>query len=177
MVSSKRTGMTLLEVLVALALSGLLFSSIVSVVTAFAVHETAVRAVGSNEAAEAAARAGVSRLILELRVGADTSDRFLGATHRAAFDSRCRSGGGWKGACRIELRVLRTADATRLEVRQAAQRWRAIVSVSGAAEMRYLRIAGGAREWVGDWGRSLGAPRAIALVTASDTLVLGARRP
>jgi prepilin-type N-terminal cleavage/methylation domain-containing protein len=166
----RRPAFTLVEIVVALALSGLVLTGVGAVVSAAQDVRTRVaRSVVEHE------REFVEVAWLEATLArvdrAGGLNLFHGSEHFAQFPTTCARAGGWTAPCRATLRLLPdtsgtlrlTADVdgeTRLDRRGMARGVRFAYHNSGAD--------GGT--WMPAWAAGSVAPSAMALVRGGDTL-------
>lgn len=170
----RRAGATLLELLVALALSGLVLGVLVEASAALS------RSIATTQTASAALAArGVGLQQLSVRLQAVSSrdtlpPPFGGTSDDAWFASRCRNADGGTSECVVELRLLSLRDSRLLEMRGGAEGFAAIGQFDQSAELRYYDS--GLGEWKTEWIGASRAPRMLALVSPRDTLYFGTSR-
>jgi prepilin-type N-terminal cleavage/methylation domain-containing protein len=175
-----RRGVTLLELIIALAISGLAILGCVMLVDQLNdSHERIVR----DRAADAKAGNGdrlLRRLLADARTTTDTGDRFRGDEHNARYLTLCDTPSGWPEPCRVSLSIdsLRDSSAFVAETKREDRLDETIEErfelrrVFGAATFRYLDLAVRDSSWVGRWAPSIALPGAIVIVTGTDTTVL-----
>jgi prepilin-type N-terminal cleavage/methylation domain-containing protein len=172
MTDSERAGFTLLEVVIALALAGMLLlgaRSLLSVTGDGAERVTA-------EAAAVDRNANAARLLRDLALRAEVrfqdGPRFRGDGRGARWESWCEVPVGWLERCEVTLallsvkgrRVLTLAlpDGTIVPVRE------------GFAEghILYLRSAADGGAWSASWDSNIAPPLALGLVLDGDTVIV-----
>jgi prepilin-type N-terminal cleavage/methylation domain-containing protein len=179
---NNRSGVTLVELIIALAISGL---AILGCVMLLDQLNDAHARISRDRVADATAGNGdrlLRRLLVDAHTTADTADRFRGDEHNASYVTLCDVPSGWPEACRVTLSLDSLRDSTvivayiahdssgdeRLDVR----------GVLGPATFRYLDLSARDSLWVRKWATSIALPSAIALVVGFDTTVfpLGSAR-
>ncbi len=169
---SSRRGFTLIELMLTLGLLGfvlvsaeLLFTRVSD--TRTVIERDAARA-DSNYNGERLARA----LVRSAESSPDSSARFVGNEFSAEFSSWCPAAGGWLERCRVLLlldhRPTETVVIAQLSSRGAVE----LLHVPGSAGLRYLDRSASDTSWFDSWGTNILTPDAVAIVSATDTLIL-----
>jgi prepilin-type N-terminal cleavage/methylation domain-containing protein len=165
-------GFTLIEILVALAVSGLVVLSARALMEAVddAATRIGVRAESSDRTANAERllRAVVGRL----EVGTPASGQFGGDERSAQFTSWCERPGGWLERCAVTLVLRPERGGTAVALELSTGETITVARGSGRAELRYLSDARGGGSWIRVWGSGITAPLAIAVFLERDTLLL-----
>jgi prepilin-type N-terminal cleavage/methylation domain-containing protein len=168
---TRRTGFTLLEVVVALSVGSLIV---------LATHELFRVVVDSAERVPAAARStnrvrNGERLLQELfarvEIGIDSASRFAGFPHDVRFDSWCSAAGGWLERCTVALALVTHGDSVSLDGVWGQQRTR-FATASGSGRFRYLRSAELGGAWLERWGDAISAPLAVEVHLGGRTIFL-----
>lgn len=171
-----RSGFTLIELIVVIAMLGLILLGIRSMLHAMMDSEDRL-----STRARDAERAGVGERQLRDVLGrvtmVSTGDaNFSGDADEMRFRTWCESAYGWLERCELLLTRRRTARGSAI-----------VASVDGTTlgswltapdlELRYLDGALEAGRWLPGWGRAVDLPRAVGFVRPGDTLVVpvGAR--
>jgi prepilin-type N-terminal cleavage/methylation domain-containing protein len=169
---SARRAMTLIEVMAALAISGLLLMSGRALLAQLEDAGTTLgRSARANDKLSNATRT-LYALVRRADVRADSASRFVGDSSSASFRSLCEQSGGWLEPCSVSVEIDIGPDSSSLVGQLSTggtltlQRW------PGVGRFRYLDVTGAQDQWVSQWGRSIVAPAAMALVIATDTIVL-----
>lgn len=167
-----RRAMTLIEVMAALAIGGLLLMSGRALLAQLQDAGTTLgRSVRENDRRENATRT-LYAIVRRADVRSDSSSRFVGDSMSASFRSLCEEPGGWLERCDVTLLIDIGPDSSSLVGQLATggslmlRRW------PGVGRFRYLDVSGAQDQWVSTWGRSIVPPAAMALVVPTDTLVL-----
>lgn len=176
--NSRRTGFTVLELIVALAVGGTAILGAAAVLGNVA--DQAERL--TDEARASDAQANGERLLRALAAsyvsGFDGGIAFAGERTAATFVSWCHVPDGWQERCRVRL-VLRagpSADSFSALVAELSSGSSEVLLSglpgAGAVELRYLDDPAGGGRWFHTWGAGVSAPIAIGVVTATDTLIV-----
>jgi Tfp pilus assembly protein PilW len=164
--------MTLVELMAALAIAGLLLVTGRSVLDqigrASATLGRAARAADERANSARALRAVVRRA----DVRPDSLDRFSGDSVSATFRSFCEVAGGWLVPCAVTLVLDARPDSSALSARLSTGGSLSLEPRAGAGTLRYLDVGVSPQTWVGQWGRSIVPPAAVAMIIAGDTIVL-----
>src|SRR5690242_12765359 len=163
-----RSGFTLLELLVALTVSGIVVLLAHAVFTAVTDAGRAVRETRLALDRESNARRWMEAALLSLDVGSDSAaGPFEGRPDRMAFSAWLETSGGWFERRRIELR----RDGTNFD----ADSMMLADSVTDVA-FDYLLEPGEDTKWMREWISPVSAPLAVRIritrLAATDTLLL-----
>lgn len=164
-----RRGFTLLEVIIALAISTMVVSGCHVLLTATMQSRDAARDVGAEEIRNGNINRTLRRLVRQVeRLDRDS----VTAGDKLNFSqwSWCDGPRGVPDRCLLTLRIRTASDSTTLELSMGET---ASVVVPGIAPRRllYLEEGDNGRQWKTTWSsRSL--PRAIGIVVDADTLLL-----
>lgn len=179
--SRRRRGFTLPEVMVALAVAGLVLLG--ARATVDAVQGLAAR---SAEAARASDRAlngerALRRLVEGITTGDDEGTHFEGGALAARFRSRCPVPAGWTEPCVVRLMV-EPRDSTlalvaRVSGPSGGEAPLVLLTARERLTLGYLHDASAGGEWFTAWGRSIVAPVAVGVRRDDELLILpiGAR--
>lgn len=165
------SGFTLLEVVVALAIAGMLLLGARWVLSAVGDGTERV----SAEAGEVDAAANAERLARDLALRTEVrlgGERFRGDARGVRWGTWCDVPAGWQERCRVTLAVLSTEGRNVLAL---AFDDGAIVPVREgftAGQVMYLRSAESGGVWSAAWDSEIAVPLAIGVVMDRDTLVL-----
>lgn len=171
-----RAGFTLVEVVVALAISGLVLLAARQMLEALAAGADRLSAAARAADREANADRLLRALVGRLEVGTQEAGEFAGAERAASFTSWCDAPGGWQERCAVTLAI------------DSAAVGRPVLAVSiarpggppGAAEVlvlrdgfadgafRYLSDAGAGGTWFRAWGRGVTTPLAIGVILVRE---------
>jgi prepilin-type N-terminal cleavage/methylation domain-containing protein len=169
-----RAGFTLLEVMVALTVMGVVLvgaRTLLGQIADDADRITAASADADREAnAEALLRTVAGRL--ELSPPADGNAGFEGTPRGMRFHTWCEVPDGWLERCRASLGFVETNGEPLLALRLSTGETVPLRRGFAAGELVYLRDAAAGGDWVRDWGASLTAPLAVGVVIDGDTAIV-----
>jgi prepilin-type N-terminal cleavage/methylation domain-containing protein len=167
-----RRGVTLLELLIALTISGL---AILGCVMLLDQLNDSHERIGREHVADATAGNGdrlLRRLLVDARTTTDTAERFRGDEHNASYLTLCDTPAGWPEACRVTLSVDSLRDSSVIVAETSGDDRFEVRRIPGAATFRYLDLSSRDSSWVRQWATSIALPGAIGLVVGNDTTVL-----
>lgn len=167
-----RRGVTLLELLVALAISGLAILGCVMLLDQ--INDSHER-IEHERASDAAAGNGdrlLRRLLVDARTTTDSAERFRGDERNASYLTLCDTPSGWPEACRVTLTVDSLRDSSAIIAEINGDEHLEVRRIPGAATFRYLDLSGRDSSWARQWATSIALPGAIAVVVGTDTTVL-----
>lgn len=173
-----RRGFTLVEVLVALALSAMVLVGASGLLDALGAHATSVlrsaRALDSSMNADDFLR----RALADLVVRSDTFPSFEGDESVFAFRTSCDAPHGWREPCGVRVAAERADSGHRLVIRQDDGSVLMLRTRLARASFRYLLTADEGGQWVARWPNTLMLPLAVGLIAGDDTIVarIGERR-
>jgi type II secretory pathway component PulJ len=169
---SSRPGLTLIELMLALMLTGFLFLGGRLMLDQLA----DAGAVLARHAGESDTEANAERLLRALvgraDAAADTARPFAGAPDETSFESWCERPAGWLERCRVTLNLQRVGGNTVIAATLSTGERYQLRSFRGRGAFRYLGRGPATNGWLLAWGRSIVAPRAVGVVTEGDTLLL-----
>jgi hypothetical protein len=166
-------GTTLLELMLALALAGLLLLGLLLLVD----QASGAGIVLARNAARVDAEANGDRLLRALvaraQSSADSLRMFVGEPDRAAFDTWCDRPAGWLERCRVTLMLMSHEDRTVVVAMISTGETHPVRTMRGRGVLRYFgRGVDDEVGWLTAWGRSIRLPAALGMVTERDTVVL-----
>jgi prepilin-type N-terminal cleavage/methylation domain-containing protein len=170
----KRAGFTLVEVMVALLVIGVLVTGARVMLGQIADDADRIAAAG----AEADRAANADRLLrqiagrLDVAAGPGDETRFEGQPQGARFRSWCEVPDGWLERCEVSLGFIEVEGEPVLAVRMGGEEPLALVRGFDEGELLYLREATGGGVWVHSWGASITAPVAFGVVIDGDTSIV-----
>jgi prepilin-type N-terminal cleavage/methylation domain-containing protein len=168
----ERRGVTLLELLVALAIAGLAMLGGVLLLDQVDDSARRIDAESRRDALDNNGERALSRLLADARGSSDTADRFRGDDQNASFLGLCDMPSGWPELCRVGLSITSEPDSSAVVAQPASGPAFAVARVAGPAAFRYLDAArSGDSAWLARWTASIALPAALALITPVDTTV------
>lgn len=166
----RRRGLTLIELIVALAVTGLVLLGARTLMEGVAASAARVSAVtrGADEDAngERLLRAVVGRL--ETGPGKP----FTGNPRSAGFSSWCDVPGGWQDPCDVTLVVDSLGGRPALVAVLSTGEALPVRAGFSSGELRYLSDASGGGQWFREWPLGLTTPVALGFVVDGDTLLV-----
>lgn len=171
--SHRRTGFTLLEVVAALLLCGLV--TLGGVMLLDQLNDGDLRIV--REAIVNASSGNGDRVLRRLLADAepaveDSLDRFRGEERYLALLTRCDVPAGWAERCRAALSIDSLRDSSVLFIETDRGDRLGLRRLGGLMSFRYLDPVVRDSAWRRTWAASVTLPAAVALVSARDTIVL-----
>lgn len=168
-----RRGVTLIELLVALAISGIALLGGLALLDQVQDGDARIAANSLRDARVANGDRMLHMLLADARSTTDTADRFRGDERNASFQTLCETTSGWSEPCRALLSIDSVADSSRMIAQDDRGDRQIVRQVPGLAAFRYLDLSAAKDStWIARWSTSVVLPGAIALITRSDTTVL-----
>lgn len=165
-------GFTLIEVMVALAISGIVLLGARALLTQLADHTDRI----VQAASEADREANADRLLRALvgRIDASTGEArtFSGDERAARFTTWCDVPAGWQEQCGVRLEIIPIENSQALTVHFSGGE--AIVLRKGfrLGALRYLSNPGGGGIWLRSWKSTIATPLALGIFLDSDTMIV-----
>jgi prepilin-type N-terminal cleavage/methylation domain-containing protein len=173
-IARRRSGFTIIELSIGLALSGLVFTGILMLLDQLAdsrarfIHEADVENTVAN--GERILRTMIERA----EAGGDSTERFVGDDRAATFVSWCDVPRGWPERCRVALILAPGTDTSTVQIALSSRDTVMVARIGGTSRLRYLNTSQSPPAWVVAWGTSIALPAAVAIVTERDTVILRA---
>lgn len=164
----RRPGFTLIELMAALMLSGLVLLGAHRLLDQLGDGRDRLRAASTGDAARINRTRLLRELVAHAELNGDSGRRLVGAARSASFASMCLAPAGWLERCVVSLTLDMSGDSSVLEGTldgKSLSLWNG----RGNASLAYFEKG---RGWLREWSSSLALPSAVAIVTASDTLIL-----
>jgi prepilin-type N-terminal cleavage/methylation domain-containing protein len=169
-----RTGFTLVEVMVALVVMGVVLVGARAMLGQIADDADRITA-ASAEADRAANADGLLRTIagrLEVVPVPGQEIRFEGEPQGARFHSWCEVPDGWLERCEVSLGFIELEGEKVLALRLSTGELVPLRRGFQSGEMTYLRDAATGGAWIRSWGASITAPLAFGIVVDGDTTIV-----
>ena len=167
-----RRGMTIIELMAALSIAGLLLLGGRSLLDQLArAQKTLGRSARATDELSNATRT-LYALARRADVRPDSASRFIGDSTNASFRTWCERTGGWLEPCGLTVLIDVGPDSSSLVGQLSTGGVLILARWPGAGTLRYLDVSGQREQWVSQWGRSIVPPAALALVVPGDTIVV-----
>lgn len=168
----RQIGFTLIEVVVALAVGGVVILGAHALLAAVA--DGADRITHASVEADRIANGErlLRALLGRLEVGTDSTRRFAGDEREARFTSWCDVPAGWLERCEVHIAVRTDGAGGTLSVLLPTGIAVEVRRGVGPLSLRYLTNAAEGGRWVRTWGASLTAPLALGIVSDRDTMIV-----
>lgn len=165
-----RRGTTLLELMLALALLGMLVALLHAAAATVAVEGANIPRRASADDHRAIGELLLRRLLENTEATGDTSTSFRGGALGMSFRTSCPAPGGWGEPCVVEVSIDNGADSSSVIVTRSDGVPIRALRVAGTLTLRY-RIPGNRAAWIAEWGGTISLPTAVGVVTDSrDTI-------
>ena len=165
-------GLTLVEVMVALALSGIVVLGARVIVEALGEMSARLRVLAAANDGEANAERLLRSLVERIETGTDAARPFRGADSSASFTTWCRVGGGWQERCRVDMAFTRIGAQRGFYLATSTGLELVLRPGLNSGEFRYLASARNGGVWYSEWRGELTPPLAVEVRIDADTLVL-----
>ncbi len=164
-----RHGFTLIEVMVAIAIGGLVLLGARSLLEVLADEEHHVALDTSPENARSNGYRTLRFLVGQMEVGTTESGPFSGDPDRTSFTTWCDVPAGWQERCAVTIAFEREAEGPALVAHLPGERRLVLARDFSAGEFRYLNSATSGGQWFLQWGRGITAPLAIGVIIDRGT--------
>jgi prepilin-type N-terminal cleavage/methylation domain-containing protein len=159
-----RDGFTLLEVLVALSVSGFVVLAARTVMVQLTRGAQATVRVGITTQADVYAERTVRALLLQTEAGPEPDHQFNGTSRSVDFRTSCLVTSGWRDSCRATMAIVRRGgDSVDLAVWLSTGEHFRMPLGTGLAEFLYLGDPRSGVRWLRSWE---GAPTSASLGAA-----------
>jgi prepilin-type N-terminal cleavage/methylation domain-containing protein len=171
-------GFTLVELMAAIALSGVMISGSVLLLQRLEDEAGRIRVAGDDVARQGNGERLFRALTRNAEASSDSSLRFRGDERSASYQSWCSMPSGWDEHCSVLLVIDQGLDSSTVIAELSSGEHLRLVKLRGGVEFRYLDLSARDSAWTRYWGQGVKLPSAIAMIRSSDTLIfpLGASR-
>ncbi|MEO7455561.1 MAG: hypothetical protein ABIY52_04820 [Gemmatimonadaceae bacterium] len=164
--------MTIVEVMLGIALGGLLLVSATALLGQIEAANTILGRVARTEDTRANATRILYALLTRVDVRPDSLGRFTADATSAHFRTHCEVPGGWLEPCDVSVSLDAQHDSSAVIGQLSTGEVLTLGTWLGQGEFRYLEVSPSGDKWLAQWGRSIVPPAAMALVLATDTIML-----
>jgi prepilin-type N-terminal cleavage/methylation domain-containing protein len=170
--SYRSRGMTLVEVIAALALAGIILLG--GVMLLDQVSDSGERIVSERwaQAGESNAIELTRRLLRDATPSFDSTRLFRGASNSLDYYARCRVPAGWFENCHMTLAVDAVRDTAAVMAQFDGGEQFTVLRRAGSIAFRYFDFTSADSAWSARWTTSATTPSALAIISALDTVVL-----
>ena len=163
-----RRAFTLVEVIVAIAIGGLVLLGARSLLEALADEEHHIARETTVEDARANGHRTLRSLVGEMEVGTTESGPFSGDPARTSFTTWCDTAYGWQERCAVSIAFESEGGEPVLVAHLPEGQSRVLARGFRQGELRYLNSAASGGQWFRQWGRGITAPLAIGVILERD---------
>lgn len=170
--SRRGKGFSLLEVVVAIAIGGMVIigaQHLVDTLANQADHFTEQTAVDTERAN---GERQLRELVGQLQVGSPGTAPFFGDSASARFSTWCGTAAGWLEQCTVTVSIAAMDEAPAVIADLPNMRRLVLARGFSHGAFRYLETAAGGGEWVTRWGPGSRAPIALGVVLDTDTVIV-----
>lgn len=171
-VRASRDGFTLLEVVVALAISGLVLLGARVMLQQVADGAERIASTTATADREANAERTLRELVLRLEVSPAAGRKVVGDARGASFSTWCDVPAGWQERCEVTVGLVHAGEANVLALSGPGLGVQPVRRGFRNGTLLYLADASGGGSWTRSWTSTLTAPLAIAAAMDGDTLIL-----
>jgi prepilin-type N-terminal cleavage/methylation domain-containing protein len=169
---SPRRGMTLLEIIAALAIAGMALLGGILLLDAVNDDASRIARDGAAQASDGNAAAAVGRMLLETEASFDSTKRFRGSERSLDYFTRCAVPSGWTEPCHVMLAIDSLPDGSAISAQPDGGDRFVFARYAGIAEFRFFDATSRDSSWLTSWRTSATLPSAVAIVVGADTVVL-----
>jgi prepilin-type N-terminal cleavage/methylation domain-containing protein len=175
---AKCAGMTLIEIIAALAISGLALLG--AILLLHQLTDTGAR-IGLSASTQASERNGarlLRQLLLDSFVTADSADWVRGDGQSVSLATSCQTSRGWRASCHAMLLVDSRRDSSVIFAETDVGESAALVRVAGVVTFAYFDAYAPDSAWTSHWSAGARMPAALGVLIGRDTIVypIGAAR-
>ena len=177
-IRERRSGMTLLEVIAAVMIAGLVLRG--GVLLLDQVNDSGARIVDErwSQAYQGNAYDAAKRMLREATPSFDSTKVFRGDARSVDFFTRCQMPAGWKEICHVTFAIDSIRDTTVVVAQFDDGRQFTVRRRVGGTTFRFFDFNSRDSSWIATWSTSATLPSALAVIGIADTVVfpIGASR-
>jgi prepilin-type N-terminal cleavage/methylation domain-containing protein len=169
---ARRGGFTLVEVVVAISVSGLVLLGAHALLVGVADATDRLTAVTREAERSANGERLLRTLFARVEVGTSPVQRFAGDPRKARFTSWCDSPRGWQERCEVAVVFDSLGGRPAFVVVLSTGEVLPLRTHFGSGELRYLADPAAGGSWVRQWGPGAEAPVAVGVIVDHDTMIV-----
>jgi prepilin-type N-terminal cleavage/methylation domain-containing protein len=170
---SRTRGFTLIELMVAIMLTGIVLLGARALWESLAVSVDRLQSQATADVRDMNGERLLRSLLGRLEVGTDQSSEFAGDEQHTTFTTWCDMPAGWQERCDVVLGIEPDSSAgLRLVARLSTGDVIALQRGFSTGTLRYLNDPIGRGVWFRIWGHGITAPLAIGVITDGDTAIV-----
>lgn len=174
--SVTRKGFTLLELVVAVAIGGYVFSLAALLMTVCTEQAVTVAQVARTRAAEGTSEMHLRWLVGQMHSSDDSSAAPVGTSSFIRFSSWCEDPAGWRERCEVEISLPPAGESLRgLQMRTSHGGNDRILTGARVLGFLFLEVPHRGGIWRREWIDPSTLPPAVGIVRDADTLILRTR--
>jgi prepilin-type N-terminal cleavage/methylation domain-containing protein len=171
-VNARRSGFTLIELIVALFVGGVVVLGARLILESIATAENRLAAAAAGASRASNGDRLMRTLFTRLEVGTDEAREFGGDERVATFTTWCDVPAGWLERCDALVAIDTAAGELALVARLSTGERIVLRRGFLTGALRYLNTPAGGGQWFRVWGHGITAPLAIGLITDTDTTIV-----
>ena len=168
---SNRRGMTLLEIVVALALAFAVVSLGAGLLSRADDARARINVASDESGREANGERLLGELLLQAESSTDSTRAFRGEGRSLECWTWCLTSRGFATRCSVTLSIDSLSDSSVVTAQTNAGASYVLKRQLGAAQFRYIDASASDSGWPARWSTNTTLPIAIAIVTLTDTVV------
>lgn len=168
----RRSGFTLIEVMVALVVSGIVLLGARAMLEVTADSASGISAAAAAVDRDANAERVLRALVERIEIGTVDGTSFGGDSATARFASWCDVPAGWLERCAVTLTIERDSTGGALVARTSVGDEYRLRSGFRQGTLRYLDSPNAGGVWIHSWGAGITAPMAVGIILDHDTLIV-----
>jgi prepilin-type N-terminal cleavage/methylation domain-containing protein len=169
----RRSGLTLVELMVAITISGIVLLGARALWESLAESVDRLRDQVMVAERDANAERLLRSIVGRIEVGTEQSHEFAGDEQHATFTTWCTMPAGWQERCDAALAIESdSAKSLQLVARLATGEVIVLQRGFSTGALRYLNDPIGGGIWFRIWGHGITAPLAIGIITDGDTAIV-----
>ena len=169
---SRGRGFTLIELMVAITLSGIVLLGARALWESLAGSVDRLQTQATADARDMNGERLLRSLVGRLEIATDRSGEFAGDERQVSFTTWCDVPGGWQERCDAKLTIETDVVGEELVARLSTGDVITLERGFSTGKLRYLNDPIGGGVWFRIWGHGITAPLAIGVITDGDTTIV-----